>query len=107
MCAPGLSAEVPKGKRGGGRGVEFINFPNIFLKSEISYALSSCPGQSGQLLESKVKSERDIREEVLELKNVKNREISFLTRILGRTTLICLGYLAYPVNLDDAPKVER
>ena len=53
---------------------------------DLKYALSSC---AAQLLESGVKSERRKRE-VLELKNFKNREISFLTRIFGRMTPICI-----------------
>ena len=42
------------------------------------------------LLESGVRSKRGKRE-VLELKNLKNRDISFLTRILGRMTPICFS----------------
>ena len=66
-------------------GVEFINFPNVSFRSEI------CSEQL-PLLESGVKSERRKRE-VLELKNFKNREISFLTRILGRMTPICIFFI--------------
>ena len=51
----------------------------------------TCPGQ---LLESGVRSKRDKRE-VLELKNFKNREISFLTRIFGRMTPIGIFFLFF------------
>jgi hypothetical protein len=79
--APGFSAEVPKG------GVEFINFPFAPFGSEI------CSEQPWpRLLESGVRSKRGKREvSLLELKNLKNREISFLTRILGRMTPICFS----------------
>ena len=63
-------------------GVEFINFPFVPFGSEIC---------SEQLLESGVKSKKD-RREALELKNFKNRKISFLTRIFGRMTPIGFIY---------------
>ena len=66
---------------------------------DLKYALSSCPGQ---LLESGVKSERRKRE-VLELKNFKNREISFLTRILGRMTPICIFLYKTPNIVHKGP----
>ena len=47
------------------------------------YALSSC---RGQLLESGVKSERCNADRCAGAQ-LKNREVSFLTRILGRMTL--------------------
>ena len=53
---------------------------------DLKYALSS---GGPPLLESGVKSKRRKRE-VLELKNFKNREISFLSRIFGRMTPICI-----------------
>ena len=48
----------------------------------------------GQLLESGVKSKR-CKREVLELKNFKNRDISFLTRIVGRMTPIGIFFLFF------------
>ena len=63
-----------------GGGVEFINFPNGYFRSE--YALSS-PGPG--LLESGVKYERPkIDREIGP--ELKNREISFLTQNHGRMT---------------------
>ena len=62
-------------------GVEFINFPFGSFGSEI------CSEQLPALLEPGVRSKRAKRD-VLELKNFKNREISFLTRIFGRMTPI-------------------
>ena len=47
----------------------------------LNYALSSCPGQ---LLESGVKSPKD----TMPGAQLKNREVSFLTRILGRKLMI-------------------
>ena len=65
-------------------GVEFINFPNASFRSEI------CSEQLLQLLESGVKSERCNADRCAGAQ-LKNREISFLTRILGRMTPICIS----------------
>ena len=62
---------------------------------DLKYALSSC---RGQLLESGVRSKRAKRE-VLELKNFKNREISFLRRDLV--------YCTYEQNVMAWPSHAR
>ena len=77
--------------------MEFINF--LFVSFDLKYALSSCPGQ---LLESGLGSTGDKRE-VLELKNVKNREISFLTRNFGRMTPICIFKYKTPNIVHKGP----
>ena len=66
---------------------------------DLKYALSSC---RGQLLGSGVKSKRPKRV-ILELKNFKNREISFLTRILGRMTPICIFLYKTPNIVNKGP----
>ena len=53
---------------------------------DLKYALSSC---RGQLLESGVRSKKANTDRAVD-PELKNREISFLTRILGRMTLICI-----------------
>ena len=53
---------------------------------DLKYALSSCPGQ---LLESGLGSKRANTDRAVD-PELKNREISFLTRILGRMTPICI-----------------
>ena len=52
---------------------------------DLKYALSSCPGQ---LLESGVKSERHNAVRCAGAQLIKNREVSFLTLMLGRMTPI-------------------
>ena len=61
-------------------GVEFINFPFGPFGSEIC---------SEQLLESGLGSKRANTDRAVD-PELKNREISFLTRILGRMTPICI-----------------
>ena len=56
------------------------------LRVCVKYALSSCPGQ---LPESGLGSKRANTDRAVD-PELKNREISFLTRILGRMTPICI-----------------
>ena len=86
-----FTAVVPKG---GSKFDHFLGGP-----FDLKYALSS-PGPG--LVESGVRSKRGKRE-VLELKNLKNREISFLTRILGRMTPICIFIYKTPNIVHKGP----
>jgi hypothetical protein len=66
---------------------------------DLKYALSSC---AAQLLESGLGSKRANTDRALD-PELKNREISFLTRILGRMTPTnVVGYASNPLNIDDS-----
>ena len=69
------------------RFLKFLSSSTSRLAPEdLKYALSSCPGQ---LLESGLGSKKDNTDRAVD-PELKNREISFLTRILGRMTPICI-----------------
>ena len=74
-------------------GVEFINFPFGSFGSEIC---------SEQLLESGLGSKRANTDRAVD-PELKNREISFLTRILGRMTPICIFIYKTPNIVHKGP----
>ena len=79
-------------------GVEFINFPIASFRSEI------CSEQlllTAARIRARVKK-RDNTDRAID-PELKNREISFLTRILGRMTPICIFLYKTPNIVHKGP----